>query len=390
MSSDDASFAVTYTSVSSEARSWSIPTEDPYEDPYEEAARQALEQAPYSPGYVPYPMELKDHAPVYVLKPECPEYLALSDDDILVEDQLLPADASLEEQESSKDEEEEEEHLAPVAYLAVDLVPFVKDTKLFEIDESTATPLQQPAYLVTARMSIRSQTPILFPFEEEVARLLSLPTPPLSSLTPLSSPLSQIPSPPISPTYAQVPLDCKAAMMRATPSPIPLPSSFLPSPIRPPYTRAAMAQMRAATPSTYHSLLPAETPSLLPIPLPAPSTSRRAKISEADMPVDYSFVDTMDASIRSAERRTMAAIEVVNLREDHAALRAEIRVLRRERLAYEQESSETRQALARSKAHNRALEARIEVLETQTHHHEWQCQDTIVTPRQGRITRYDQ
>ncbi|GJY34497.1 reverse transcriptase domain-containing protein [Tanacetum coccineum] len=36
---------VTYTSVHSEARSWSIPSEDPYE----EAARQLLEQAPRSP-----------------------------------------------------------------------------------------------------------------------------------------------------------------------------------------------------------------------------------------------------------------------------------------------------------------------------------------------------
>ncbi|GKB20856.1 hypothetical protein Tco_0854779 [Tanacetum coccineum] len=39
--------AVTYTSVHSEARSWSIPSEDPYE----EAARQLLEPAPHSPEY---------------------------------------------------------------------------------------------------------------------------------------------------------------------------------------------------------------------------------------------------------------------------------------------------------------------------------------------------
>ncbi|GJR85727.1 hypothetical protein Tco_0209738 [Tanacetum coccineum] len=39
--------AVTYTSVNSEARSWSIPSEDPYE----EAARQLLEQAPRSPEW---------------------------------------------------------------------------------------------------------------------------------------------------------------------------------------------------------------------------------------------------------------------------------------------------------------------------------------------------
>ncbi|GJZ55393.1 putative reverse transcriptase domain-containing protein [Tanacetum coccineum] len=81
--------------------------------------------------------------------------------------------------------------------------------------------------------------------------------------------------------------------------------------------------------------------------------------------VDHSFVDTMDTRVRDTERRTMAAVEVVNLR-----------ILRRERLAYEQESIETRQALARSEAYSRALEARIRVLKTQAYHHEWQRQDT--------------
>ncbi|GJZ79271.1 hypothetical protein Tco_0644108 [Tanacetum coccineum] len=94
----------------------------------------------------------------------------------------------------------------------------------------------------------------------------------------------------------------------------------------------------------------------------------------------------------------MAALEAVNLRvsyqvdvrsressefysrhhdaqKDRAAVRAEIEVLRRERLAYEQESMETRQALARSEAYSRALEARVTVLETQARRHEWQRQD---------------
>ncbi|GJQ88940.1 hypothetical protein Tco_0000079 [Tanacetum coccineum] len=64
------------------------------------------------------------------------------------------------------------------------------------------------------------------------------------------------------------------------------PPSFLPSLIRPPRTRAAMAQMRVASPSTYHPLLPLGTPPLLPIPLPAPSTSHRADIPEADTPLE--------------------------------------------------------------------------------------------------------
>ncbi|GJU48316.1 putative reverse transcriptase domain-containing protein [Tanacetum coccineum] len=230
--------AVTYTSVHSEARSWSIPSEDPYE----EAARQLLEQEPRSPEYVPDPIELEDHVPVYIPEPEHPEDLVLAEDEA--------------------------------------------------------------------------------------------PTPPL-------------------------------------------PPSFLSPRIRPPRTRAAMAQMRATTPSTYHTLLPSGTPPLLPIPLPAPSTSRRADIPEADTPprkrlllttprpgcevgessaaavarqlgptiahrVDGRSVDTMETRIRDIERRMMTALEMVNMR-DRAAVRAEIEVLRRERLAYEQESIQTRQ-----------------------------------------------
>ncbi|GJT13117.1 hypothetical protein Tco_0860159 [Tanacetum coccineum] len=60
--------------------------------------------------------------------------------------------------------------------------------------------------------------------------------------------------------------------------------------------------------------------------------------------------------------------------EGSSTVRAEIKVLRRERLAYEQESMETRQALARSEAHCRALEARVTVLETEVRRHEWQRQ----------------
>nr|GEY81646.1 hypothetical protein [Tanacetum cinerariifolium] len=61
-----ADYAVTYTSVHSEVRSWSIPSEDPYE----EAAQQLFEQAPHSSKYVP-----RDHVPVFVPEFEHPEDL---------------------------------------------------------------------------------------------------------------------------------------------------------------------------------------------------------------------------------------------------------------------------------------------------------------------------
>nr|GEY55790.1 hypothetical protein [Tanacetum cinerariifolium] len=125
-----------------------------------------------------------------------------------------------ESSDDDEDDDEEEEHLSPaesttVSYQVVDFVPSVEETELFETDESAATPPPPPAYRVTARMSIRSQKPMLFPSKEEVARLLTLLTPPPSPLTPLSLPLSQIPSPPTSPTYAQAPLSCRAAIIAA-------------------------------------------------------------------------------------------------------------------------------------------------------------------------------
>nr|GEX92893.1 hypothetical protein [Tanacetum cinerariifolium] len=63
---------VTYSFVHSEARSLSIPSEDPYE----EAAQQLFEQAPHSLEYVP-----RDHVPVFVTEFEHPEDLVPAEDE---------------------------------------------------------------------------------------------------------------------------------------------------------------------------------------------------------------------------------------------------------------------------------------------------------------------
>ncbi|GKB74973.1 hypothetical protein Tco_0936385, partial [Tanacetum coccineum] len=87
------------------------------------------------------------------------------------------------------------------------------------------------------------------------------------------------------PAKDEAPIEAYITEVASEPKP-PLPHpSFLPTLIRPPHTRAAMAQRRATAPSTYHSLLPVGTPPLLPIPLPAPSSSRKADIPEVDMPL---------------------------------------------------------------------------------------------------------
>nr|GFA61402.1 reverse transcriptase domain-containing protein [Tanacetum cinerariifolium] len=214
--------AVTYSSVHSEARSWSIPSEDPYE----EAAQQLFEQAPHSSEYVP-----RDHVSVFVH-----EFDHLED--------LMPAE-----------------------------------------DEA-------PASL--------------------------------------------------------------------------LPPGFLLPHIRPLSPRALGAEMNAIASSLYHSLHPSGTPPLLPIPLSTPSTSRRARILEADTPprnrpllatpkprceVEESsatavrwpglwLMDSIAVDVCTRESSEFCTRHH-DAQKDRAAIRAEIEVLRSERLTYEQEVLET-------------------------------------------------
>nr|GEX26568.1 hypothetical protein [Tanacetum cinerariifolium] len=80
------------------------------------------------------------------------------------------------EEESSDSEEEEEEHLAPT------------ETKPFKEGETAATP-PPFGYRVTARISVQPHVLMPFRSESEVERLLAIPTPPLSPVSPTSYPL---------------------------------------------------------------------------------------------------------------------------------------------------------------------------------------------------------
>ncbi|GJS38963.1 putative reverse transcriptase domain-containing protein [Tanacetum coccineum] len=274
--SDSEHSTVSYTSISSDSdpSAWGIPLMDVGELPE---------------------MRLEHHVPVYIPEPVYPEYLVPSDDDIPVEDPEedpwedpidYAADADddedEEEESSEDDDDEEEEHLAPadstvVASPAVDLVPSAEETEPFETDESAATPPPPPAYRTTSRMSVRSQAPIPFPSEAEI------PSPPLP-----------VPSPPTtSPTYTKAPLGYRAAEMRLK------------------------ADIPEADISPRKRLL-------LTAPIPRfeggeSSAAARQSGSTVARRVDYSFMDTMDTSIRASKRRTMAAIEVVNLRVSYLA-----------------------------------------------------------------------
>nr|GFB44001.1 hypothetical protein [Tanacetum cinerariifolium] len=120
---------------------------------------------------------------------------ANDDDDDLLEDDanddgddLSEDDADDEdEDESSDSKEEEEEHLAPTI-LAPALYSSVSEsdeTEPFEEGETAATP-PPFEYRVAARISV--QPHILMPFrsESKVERLLAIPTPPLSPVSPTS------------------------------------------------------------------------------------------------------------------------------------------------------------------------------------------------------------
>ncbi|GJU78136.1 hypothetical protein Tco_1468182 [Tanacetum coccineum] len=268
--------AVTYTSVHSEARSWSIPSEDPYE----EAAQQLFEQAPRHPEYVP-----ENHIPVYIPEPEHPE----------------------------------------------DLVPA----------------------------------------EDE----------------------------------APIPL---------------LPPSFLAPRIRPLSPRALEVEMRDVASAYYHSVHPSGTPPVLPIPLPAPSSSRRADVPEADAPPRKRLLlttprpgceigessaaaaarqpgPTIETRLLDTERRMMTALELVNRRisyqvdvctressefctrhhdaqKDRAAVRAEIEILRRERLCYERRRFRAVRIWLDLRLTGRNLRGTVIIIRGRGTSHEWQRQ----------------
>nr|GEX65410.1 reverse transcriptase domain-containing protein [Tanacetum cinerariifolium] len=168
---------------------------------------------------------------------------------------------------------------------------------------------------------------------------------------------------PRSPEYVPDPIELEDHVLAYIPE---HPKDLLPAEDEAPIEAYIHEVASAPTPLLPPPFLSPRTPPLLPIPLHVPSTSRRAEILKADTPPlkrllltapKLSFVDTMETMFRDTERRMMTALEMVNMRKDRAAVRAEIKVLRRERLAYEQESIQTWEALARSKAYSRGIRA---------------------------------
>nr|GEU91135.1 putative reverse transcriptase domain-containing protein [Tanacetum cinerariifolium] len=279
---------MSYTSISldSDPSAWGIPLTDADEvlemDPYKEFTQQG-KATPLSPAYVPDPIKLEYHVPVYVPEPvEDPE-----EDPI---DYATGGDADEDKEEDSceDDDDKEEEHLAPadssgVASPAIDRVPFAEEIETFEIDESAATPPPPPAYHTTSRMYVRSQALIPFPFETEVAGFLPyLLHHHLYSL----HYHHHFPRFPHRHYLYHHHILLALLMLR-------------------------VEIFEADIPPQKRLLLTALTPR---IEVEESFAAARQPGSTVARMVDYNFVDTVDAIIRASERRIMAFIKMVNLR----------------------------------------------------------------------------
>ncbi|GKF03686.1 hypothetical protein Tco_0030609, partial [Tanacetum coccineum] len=240
-------------------------------------------------------------SPDYVPGPEYPEYFVPSDDEAPIEDQPLPADASLtslspgyvadsdpseedleenpteypadrgndddeeEEEEEASKKHEEEEHLAPIestTLLAIDPVPSVKDTKAFETDESAPAP--------------------------------PVPSPRLHSLTTITTTITTTHT---SPTYVDAPLGYRAAMIQSSvASPLPLPAQPS-SPLLLPATDHREDVPEADVPPQKRLCLTAPAPRFEVGESSAAATTRQPGL-DITPATDYRFVDTVDATPR--------------------------------------------------------------------------------------------
>ncbi|GJT60621.1 reverse transcriptase domain-containing protein [Tanacetum coccineum] len=381
MSSDNASSAVTYTSISSDSNgpSW------------------------VSLAYVPDPMELDEHVPVYVPEPEHPEYHVPLDDDIQVEDQPYADDASSTaespryiadsdsmeddsidypnepedddedpdedddedpEEDPSEKHEPEDDDEDPEEDPSEEHEPEDEDTME---DKTAVTPL--PPRHRGARISVRPQTPMVASTQTLINAFAA------------GSPL--FPLPPTSPAYDQAPLGHRAVMIRMRDD---IPEEDMP-PQRifvltapPPGCDVVESSAAAARPprAQYDFI---DTLGAGRGLIRSPGHDAQTISRVADKSEDVGHVRTLQAS----EHRMMTSIEEVNLRVSYQAqvrrresedfythlhdaqtdrkdIRLEIDVVRGQRTAYEtelHESAEDRAVRQMMRIH--VLEARAQI-----------------------------
>ncbi|GJS32066.1 hypothetical protein Tco_0530448 [Tanacetum coccineum] len=261
MSSDSASSEVTYTYISShgDPLAWAV---DFFRLQEPDSSEVALASLDYVPG--PEEPEQAPLSPNYVSGPEYPEYLSPSDEEVPVEDQpYVVADS-------------------PIA-----LSPgYVVDLDLEE--DSEDGPVDYPTDGGNGNDDDSSDDD---EEEEEVERLLALPSPPPSPLSPWSSLLPQIPSPPLPPPLSSLQLP------PPIPTSLPLPSSPLP-PLPASLFIPPLVDRREDTPE-------AELPPCKRLCLTALTSRYEVGESSTAAPrpagghgIDYGFIGTLDAETR--------------------------------------------------------------------------------------------
>nr|GEZ05307.1 hypothetical protein [Tanacetum cinerariifolium] len=339
-------------------------------DPYEEVSQQG-QVPPLSLAYVPDPMELGEHVPVYVPELEHPEYHAPLDDDIQVEDQPHADDASPTaeslgyiadsdlmgedndkdpeedpskehepedddedpEEDPSKEHEPEDDDEDPEEDPNEEHKPEDKDTKeeepsegsdeteSFEEDETSVTP-PQPRHR-GARISVIPHTP------------MAASTQALIDAFATGSTLFLLP--PTSPAYDQAPVVHRTATICRRDD---IPEEDMPHQRRFVFT-APPPGCDAAESST---------------------AAARAPRGQ------YDFIDTVEAGkglIRSPGSQ---------LEDQLPSPSSQIDVMRGQMTAYETELQEVRQAYLSFEAQNRTQLARLKTLETHMSHMKWKRQ----------------
>nr|GEV39443.1 hypothetical protein [Tanacetum cinerariifolium] len=306
-------------------------------DPYEGVAQQG-QIHPLSPAYVPDLIELDGLVPVHVSEPEHPEYHAISDDDIQVEDNDddPKEDPSEEHKLEDDDEDPDEEHEPEDS----------EEIEPFEEDEIAVTP--PPPRLYSARISVRPQTPMAASTQALIDAFAAG-----SSLFPL---------PPTNPAYDQ-----------------------------PPLAKSSAAAARA--PRSQYDFVDTVKAGQCLIRSSGHDTQTIARV--ADRAKDVGYVRALQAS----ECWMMTTIEEVNFRvSNHAQVRRqeskyfytqlhdaqtdrrdiglEIDAVRGQRTVYETELQEVHQVYLSSEARKRALLARLETLKTHMSRMEWQRQSS--------------
>ncbi|GJV48429.1 putative reverse transcriptase domain-containing protein [Tanacetum coccineum] len=399
MSSDNASSAVTYTSISSDSNgpSWGIPLvnagELPEMDPYEEVAQQG-QAPPLSPAYVPDPIELDEHVSVedqpYVddALPIAESLRHIADSESMEEDSIDYPDEPEDKDEDPEEDPEEDHTDYPANGEDGDDKPSDDDDEDDDTNDEDEDPIEDKespqtrvpfsqTRLRRARKTVRLEPPMSASMEARIAEHAAAPIPPTS------------------PAYDQAPLGHRAAMIRMRDD---IPEEDMPPRRRfvltapPPGCDVAESSAAAARPprGQYDFVDTVEAGQGL---IRSPGHDARTIARAADRAEDVGYVRALQAS----EHRMMTSIEEVNLRVSYQAqvrrresedfytqlhdartdrrdIRLEIDVVRGQRTAYETELREVRQAYLSSEAQNRALLARLETLETHMSRMEWQRQ----------------